>query len=118
MSNQKFMSEVSKLRLMFQMNSRLRLESLAAMSKVFRDFEVSVSDELLASVILAVPDELVGYSNAPNGIGQGDHDLMSTSTNPAPPPPPPTPPPIPPSVLIANKSSKNKKVSAKRSRKS
>lgn len=96
MSTQKSVSEVSKLRLMFQMNSRLRLESLAALSKVFRDFGVSVSDELLASVIFAVPDELLGYSNGSNGQSLSEQVLATKSREAAPPPPTPTPPPIPP----------------------
>src|SRR5687767_6565320 len=50
--------EVSSLRLKFQMNNRLRLECLAALSQVFREYNEPISDELLASLVFAVPDEL------------------------------------------------------------
>jgi len=47
------------------MNNRLRLESLAALSKVFRDFGEPIQDELLSSIVFAVPQELlVEYSAA------------------------------------------------------
>lgn len=119
MSTVKSVSEISRLRLMFQMNNRLRLESLAALSKVFRSFGVAVSDELLSSIILAVPDEVMGYNNGSTGRGRGEQALaaMSTTDAPTPPPPPPTPPPIPPTRLRTTKGPKNKQGAAKRPRK-
>ena len=50
--------EVATLRLKFQMNNRLRLESLAALSRVFREYDEAISDDLLASLVFAVADEL------------------------------------------------------------
>src|SRR6266511_417115 len=82
--------EVSSLRLKFQMNNRLRLESLAALSRVFREYDETISDELLASMVFAVPDEL-----HTNGWLTADRDPYS----PAGPKnvPPPDPKNIPPS---------------------
>lgn len=51
--------DVENLRFRFQMNNRLRLECLAAVSKVFRDFEEPISDDLLAGLVFALPQELV-----------------------------------------------------------
>src|SRR6476661_7982511 len=58
MDPQQSFREISGLRLRLQMNNRLRLESLAALSKVFREYGEPISDQLLASVVLALPDEL------------------------------------------------------------
>jgi len=60
MTTQERMMEAAKIRFRFQMNNRLRLESLAALSRVFREHGESIADELLASFVLAVPEELVG----------------------------------------------------------
>lgn len=54
------MMEAAKLRLRLQMNSRLRLEALAALSKVFREYDEPVEDDLLAALVFAVPEELLG----------------------------------------------------------
>lgn len=60
MSTQESVHEAARLRFRFQMNNRLRLESLAAISKVFRDFGEPIEDELLSSMVFAVPEELLG----------------------------------------------------------
>jgi hypothetical protein len=60
MSHARGMTEAAKLRLRLQMNARLRLEVLAALSRVFREYRDPVSDELLSAVVLAVPEELLG----------------------------------------------------------
>src|SRR6185436_12880931 len=63
--------DVENLRFRFQMNNRLRLECLAAVSKVFRDFEEPIADDLLAGLIFALPQELVsanGNGHAHAGI--------------------------------------------------
>jgi hypothetical protein len=59
-STMEIVREAGSLRLLLQMNNRLRLESLAALSKVFRENGVPVTDSLLRTVVLAVPDELLG----------------------------------------------------------
>ena len=60
MTTQERAMEVAKLRLRFQMNGRLRLESLAALSKVFREYNEPIREELLGSIVFAVPEELLG----------------------------------------------------------
>jgi hypothetical protein len=60
MTTEKAVHEAARLRFRFQMNNRLRLESLAALSRVFRDFGEPIEDELLASMVFAVPEELIG----------------------------------------------------------
>jgi len=67
MDTQERMMEAAKLRLRFQMNNRLRLESLAALSRVFREHQEPVADDLLASLVFAVPEELLGEMD-PAGI--------------------------------------------------
>src|ERR1043166_5707751 len=67
MDRRESLRAVENLRFRFQMNNRLRLECLAAISKVFRDFREPLSDELLSSIIFAFPEELVannGHSSA------------------------------------------------------
>jgi hypothetical protein len=60
MTTQERAMEAAKLRLRFQMNGRLRLESLAALSKVFREYGEPIREELLGSIVFAVPEELLG----------------------------------------------------------
>ncbi len=51
--------DVENLRFRVQMNNRLRLECLAAVSKVFREFGEPIKDELLSSIVFALPQELI-----------------------------------------------------------
>jgi hypothetical protein len=60
MTTSERLMEVAKLRLRFRMNNRLRLESLAMLSRVFREHQEPIADELLSSIVFAVPEELVG----------------------------------------------------------
>ena len=78
MDTQESMREVSGLRLRFQMNNRLRLESLAALSKVFREYGEPISDQLLSSVVLALPDELHGNG----GLNAKDDDYKPGTPGP------------------------------------
>src|ERR1043166_2940363 len=67
MDRRESLRAVETLRFRFQMNNRLRLECLAAISKIFRDFREPLSDELLSSIVFAIPEELVasnGHSSA------------------------------------------------------
>ncbi|HEY3028283.1 MAG TPA: hypothetical protein VGJ55_19200 [Pyrinomonadaceae bacterium] len=60
--------DVENLRFRFQMNNRLRLECLAAVSKVFREFGEPLKDELLSAMVFALPQELIsgnGHAFAP-----------------------------------------------------
>jgi hypothetical protein len=66
MTQQELIMEAAKLRLRFRMNSRLKLESQALLSKLFREHGVPLRDELLASLVFAVPHELVGEAGAAN----------------------------------------------------
>ncbi|MEO8436083.1 MAG: hypothetical protein ABI596_14375 [Pyrinomonadaceae bacterium] len=59
MSARESLREVENLRFRFQMNNRLRLECLAAVSKVFREFHEPISDELLSAFVFALPQELL-----------------------------------------------------------
>ena len=91
--------EAENLRFRFQMNNRLRLESLAAVSKVFREFGEPISDELLSSLVFAVPNELIASNGS--GFVVGAADLRAEQPgNPSGPPQPPKPgpsgPPQPP----------------------
>lgn len=85
--------DVENLRFRFQMNNRLRLECLAAVSKVFRDFEEPIADDLLASIVFALPQELVSA----NGNGNG-HAYLSGEPQPGVPPESPQQPGVPPEV--------------------
>jgi len=58
-TSQKLM-EAAKLRLRLQMNAQMRLEVLAAIARVFREYRDPLTDELLSTLILAVPEELLG----------------------------------------------------------
>jgi hypothetical protein len=74
MTTQESLREAARLRLRVQMNNRLRLESIAAISKVFREFGEPIEDELLASVVFAVPAELMGEYNPMNAtVGKSGH---------------------------------------------
>ena len=83
--------DVENLRFRFQMNNRLRLECLAAVSKVFRDFAEPIGDELLASIVFALPQELV----TANGNGNG-HAYASGDQQSGVPPESPQAPTVPP----------------------
>jgi len=62
MTQQELAMEAGKLRLRLRMNSRLKLESQALLSRLFREHEVVVSDELLSRLVFAVPHELMAES--------------------------------------------------------
>ena len=97
--------EATKLRLRLRMNNRLRLEAQALLSKLFREHDVPVGDELLSRLIFAVPDELLIEGEAV-GASEMKPPPKPPTKNTAhvrkPPPKPPTkkggenPPPKPP----------------------
>jgi hypothetical protein len=58
MERQETLREIAALRHNLHINSRLRLEFLASLSKLLREYGISADDELLSSLILAVPAEL------------------------------------------------------------
>lgn len=91
MEQRESLREAENLRFRFQMNNRLRLESLAAVSKVFRDFGEPISDELLSSLVFAVPNELIPSNGYGFVAGAGDLQAQYNNTN-APPNKPPQPP--------------------------
>jgi hypothetical protein len=71
--------DVENLRFRVQMNNRLRLECLAAVSKVFREFGEPMRDELLSSIVFALPQELISS----NGHGFAGSELeMAQPGNP------------------------------------
>jgi hypothetical protein len=62
--------DVENLRFRIQMNNRLRLECLAAVSKVFREFAEPINDELLSSIVFALPQELISGNGHRKAQGQ------------------------------------------------
>jgi len=82
MTAQQTIEEAARLRYRMQINSRLRLETMAALSKVFRDHEQPIHDELLASLVFAVPQELLGEAKPGD-----DFRYHAQGGKPAPPPP-------------------------------
>lgn len=64
METQDALRQIARVRMHFQMNNRLRLESLAALSRTFREHGEAISDELLALIVPAVSEELPGESSS------------------------------------------------------
>jgi hypothetical protein len=96
MDTQESLREIENLRLRFRMNNRLRLESLAALSKIFREHGEPLRDELLASLVFAVPEELNGGNGRAYGADRPqDGQRVASSEFPPPEFPPPSdfPPP-------------------------
>lgn len=60
MSMREALREAQRLRLKMQTDSRFHLEVLAALSRTFRENGESISNNLLRSLVFAVPDELPG----------------------------------------------------------
>jgi hypothetical protein len=102
MEERESLREAENLRFRFQMNNRLRLESLAAVSKVFREFGEPISDDLLSSLVFAVPNELIVSNGLGYVVGAGDSPDKPYEKPGGPPPPGgpkpggPPPPPGPP----------------------
>ena len=87
--------EAENLRFRFQMNNRLRLESLAAVSKVFREFGEPISDDLLSSLVFALPNELIASNGLGYVVGNGNLHVGEYATPSGPPQPVPSGPPQP-----------------------
>ena len=79
--------DVENLRFRFQMNNRLRLECLAAVSKVFRDFEEPIADDLLASIVFALPQELLTANGNGKIHASGYQETPKPPEGPQPKPP-------------------------------
>jgi hypothetical protein len=74
------------------MNRRLRLECLAAVSKVFREQGEPISDELLSTIVFALPQELVsGNGRTAPAIQMADDKEQSQVKQPGNPPDKPKP---------------------------
>ena len=91
MTTEESLHEAARLRFRFQMNNRLRLECLAAVSKVFREFEAPLTDELLGSIVFALPQELV--SNGGNGYASVEQAASNPPEKPSGNPPDGSPKP-------------------------
>jgi hypothetical protein len=93
--------EVANLRYALQSKSRLRLEFLGELSRLLRVHGQPVKDEVLASLVLAIPDELPGegFASKYNGEAVYASTPPETGIPPKTPPKPPTTgiPPKPPS---------------------
>jgi hypothetical protein len=84
--------EAQNLRFRFQMNRRLRLECLAAVSKVFREQGEPMSDELLSTIVFALPQELVsGNGRTAPALQLADDKEQSQVKQPGNPPEKPKP---------------------------
>ena len=96
MTMQEVMTEAAKLRLRLHLNSRLRLELLAALSRVFRENNEPLRDEVLASIVLAVPQELVGEAELQPNLPIHARQPVGVGVPKTPPPlgVPKTPPPL------------------------
>jgi len=97
MTQQELTMEAAKLRLRVRMNNRLKLESQALLSRLFREHEVPVRDELLSYLVFAVPDELLAEAEAaaPSEtikIPPSNPPTKRTERPKEPPKPPPNPP--------------------------
>jgi len=116
MTLQERVMEAAKLRLRFQMNSRLRLESLAALSRVFREFDEPLREELLGAMVFAVPEELLGPADPEAHFSVEDgrlqritatpKDVPATPRNPTPKNPTPKNP-TPKNLTASNPTPKN-----------
>ena len=98
MEGRESLREIENLRFRFQMNNRLRLECLAAVSKAFREFGEPITDELLGGVVFALPQELVsnngnGHAHAAEGVATEE---WKAGPQPGDPPKPGQPPDGPP----------------------
>ena len=87
MEERESLREAENLRFRFQMNNRLRLESLAAVSKVFREFGEPISDDLWSSLVFAVPNELIP-SNGQGFVAGAGNSYSAQYDNPSGPPQP------------------------------
>jgi len=67
MEVQERINEVMNLRFALKSKSRMRLEFLGELSKILRIHGHSINDEVLSSLILAVPEELPGEGIASMG---------------------------------------------------
>jgi hypothetical protein len=85
----------AQLRFRMYANNRLRLETLAALSKVFREHNEPIQDELLGNLVFAVPQELLG--EAPPAA-RGRFEAKGQPSAPPPPGPRPRPQPGRPSA--------------------
>jgi len=117
MNSQGPLREAQRLRVTMQMDNRLHLEVLAALSKTFRDNRKKISDGLLRSLVFAVPEELPGEGAFSKDAMQSPRFAQGGSI-----PPQPTSirgPMIPPQpVGVAKKKKKTSKKSTKKPKKS
>ena len=95
MQEHEALREAENLRFRFQMNNRLRLESLAAVSKVFREFGEPISDDLLSSLVFALPKELIASNGVGYVVGNGNLHAGQYGNPSGPPQPGPSGPPQP-----------------------
>jgi hypothetical protein len=83
MPNNDVRREIRTLRLLLDINNRLRLEALAALSRVFRENGIAITDDLFATLTFAIPDELPGNSSIVSPVQ--DAEVVTTSTGKQPP---------------------------------
>jgi hypothetical protein len=102
MEREQSLQDIAVLRHSIHINNRLRLETIASLSRLFREYQVPIKDELLGELILALPAELNGTNYETLGH-VSDHPGYKFEAPPIPPqphgpvdPPEPPEPPQPP----------------------
>ena len=87
MQNQESIGEIAALRHALHVNHRLRLEFLGGLSKLLREYGLQVSDELLGSLILSVPEEVLNGNGSSRlgAVGYSDSGEPASSPSPEPP---------------------------------
>jgi hypothetical protein len=79
MTNEELLRRIASLRFTIQFNRRLQLEFRACLSKLLREYSVSVDDDLLACVVVAVPEELPGQHIPLSGNAVVDQILSGSA---------------------------------------
>src|SRR5258705_12825383 len=59
--------EVAAIRHTLLIDDRLRLEFLSNLSRLFREYEVPISNEVLSTLVIALPGELADGNDDDNG---------------------------------------------------
>lgn len=94
MERRELVSEIASLRYHLYVNNRLRLEFLGELSRLLREYQIPATDDLLRSLVLAVPCELTNNTDSFWRAPGQDSTLRAAEGGPPPIEPEP-PPPIP-----------------------
>jgi len=107
--------EVAALRHTILIDDRLRLEFLSNLSRLFREYEVPISNRVLGRLVPALPDELSDGDEEESREAASSKERRRAGSNKSRPPKPPKtspkPPAIPPECPKPPKPSKPRKTS-------